>query len=283
MSSRPSISGACERIRPSSRYSCSSRRALDDRLEVRPRSARSFLRAMGAGARAGTPRRRSFSSAGIGSPSGSEPEPGSGEYVKAPMLSSSARRGRTRRARGTPRRPPRGIPTMNVVRTAISGTLARIRASIAQVGRRVPAPAHRRQDRPGDVLERNVDVRDEAGLARHQVEHRVVESPGVRVEEADPGESRLRRERFDETGQAAAAHPEVLAVTRRVLGDEHQLRDALRFERRGLGDQRIDRSAALHSPHLGNRAERAGVVAPLAHFEIRIPRRRESTRGARSS
>ena len=154
-----------------------------------------------------------------------------------------------------------------------------MRVEHAQIRRRIAAPPHGGEDRPGDVLERNVDVRKKARFSRHELEHRVVESLRVSVEESNPGKSGLRRERLDEPGEAPPIHPEVFAVTRRVLGDEDELRDALGFERLRLGDERGNRAAALHAPHLGNGAERARVVAALPDLEVGVaPPAREDAR-----
>ena len=128
---RPSISGACERIRPSTRYSLSSLGPSTIASTVRPRSARSLPRAIGCWSDSRKSFRRSFSSAGTGSPRGSEPEPGSGEYVKAPTLSSSARRTNSQSSANSASPSP-GNPTMKVVRMAIPGTRSRIRAAIAR-------------------------------------------------------------------------------------------------------------------------------------------------------
>ena len=72
--------------------------------------------------------RRSFSPAGTGSPSGSDPEPGSGEYAKAPTLSSSAARTNYQSSANSASVSP-GKPTMKVVRIAMSGTISRIRST----------------------------------------------------------------------------------------------------------------------------------------------------------
>ncbi len=120
------------------------------------------------------------------------------------------------------------------------------------------------------MLERHVHVRDEAGRGRHEVQDRVVERLRVRVEEPDPGEPRLAEEPLDELREPGPTEAEVLAVSRRVLGDQHELRDALPLERGRLGDERLDRPAPLLPAHLRDRAERAGVVAALAHFQVRV-------------
>ena len=154
-----------------------------------------------------------------------------------------------------------------------------MRPIIRRYDGRVAAPAHRRQDRPRHVLQRDVHVGHEARLARHQLQHRVVERLRVRVEKADPRKGRPGEQRLDEARQPVAPRAEVLAVARRVLRDQDELRDALRLEAPRLGDERLDRAAPLEAPHLRNRAEGARVVAPLADLEVRVaPAAREHPR-----
>ena len=121
------------------------------------------------------------------------------------------------------------------------------------------------------MLERDVDVGDEARLARHELEDRVVERLRIGVEEADPGERPSPRASAS-TSRASPCAPqaEVLAVARRVLRDQDELRDALRLERPRLRDERVDRAAPLAAAHLRDRAEGAGVVAALADLQVRV-------------
>ncbi len=61
-----------------------------------------------------------------------------------------------------------------------------------------------------------------------------------------------------------------LAVAGRVLRDEDELGDALRLEPLRFPHQRVDAARPLEPPHLWDRAERAGVVAPLGDLEVRV-------------
>src|SRR5215210_5747748 len=123
----------------------------------------------------------------------------------------------------------------------------------AQIALRIAAAPHRREDVSVAVLERHVEIGAEARLASHQAQEVLVERGRVRVEEADPGNRGVRQERLDETDEAVAAHPEVLAVAGGVLGDQVQLDDPRRLELPRLGDQALDGAAAEASAPDGRR------------------------------
>src|SRR5262249_39827041 len=72
-----------------------------------------------------------------------------------------------------------------------------------------PSP-HRSENRPRDVLKRDVEVREEATLARHEVEHRIVEGLGVRVEKPDPWKGSLHKEPLDQPCKALAPEAQIL-------------------------------------------------------------------------
>src|SRR5262249_21963727 len=123
-----------------------------------------------------------------------------------------------------------------------------------QIGSRIAAAAHRRQDRPRDVLKWNVDIWNKSRLASHEIQCRIVPALGIGVQKSDPGKGSLRDQPLDEPRQAFAAETDVLAVPRRVLRDQNELRNALRGYRIRFGDQRLDRAASLQPAHLRNRA-----------------------------
>jgi hypothetical protein len=76
-------------------------------------------------------------------------------------------------------------------------------------------------------------------------------------------------ERLDEPGEAVAPHPQVLAVAGGVLGDQVELDETRGFELLRLGHQALDGAAAEAPAPDRNRAEGAGVVAPLGDLEVR--------------
>ena len=91
--------------------------------------------------------------------------------------------------------------------------------------------------------------------------------------ETGPRESPSREEGLHELREAGPSEAEVLAVARRVLGDEDQLLHALRLERLRLPHEGRDRPRAHEAAHLRDRAERARVVAALGDLKVRIPLR----------
>ncbi len=129
------------------------------------------------------------------------------------------------------------------------------------------------------VLERHVDVRHQALLLPHQLQQLLVESRRIGVEEADPLETGRRQQRLRQPRESMLAVVQILAVARRVLGDQAELADALRPRaRRASFDQARDRPAAEASAPERNRAEGARVVAAFGDLEVGIAARRQHAR-----
>src|SRR5690606_20170405 len=60
----------------------------------------------------------------------------------------------------------------------------------------------------------------------------------------------------------------VPAVAGEILRDQVDLEDALGGERARLGDDVVDRAAALRAPELRDDAERAGAIAALGDLDV---------------
>ena len=81
------------------------------------------------------------------------------------------------------------------------------------------------------------------------------------------GIARLAHERLEQLGQREAVAP-VAAVVREILRDEVHLARALRLEQLRFAHDLVERERAMLAAHERDRAERAAVVAPLAHLQV---------------
>src|SRR5581483_12325136 len=118
------------------------------------------------------------------------------------------------------------------------------------------------------VLERHVEVRADARLARDQPEEAVGHVLRVQIEEAEPRDAVDFEERLEEALEVGAVVA-VVAVARQVMRDERQLLDAAVGEAARLRDERGDAPALLPTADLGNDAEGARAVAALGDLEER--------------
>ena len=146
--------------------------------------------------------------------------------------------------------------------------VARIAATRARTVRCALRPPHARQHRVRAVLDRHVEIRHDARLGRHQLEHRRREAGRVDVEHANPRNRRLAHERREHVGKAELLVAQIAAVVREILRDEIDLARALRLEQLRLAHDVVERERAMLAAHQRNRAERAPVVASLADLEI---------------
>ncbi len=143
---------------------------------------------------------------------------------------------------------------------------------------------HRRQHAVAGVLQRHVDVLDDAVEARERTDHLVGEVRRVGVHQADPRAAMRRRdavkrlEHADKARRVADVHPEA----RRVLADEVELEGAISQQRVRLFGNALNGLG----PHLaadgGDGAERASLVASLADAQVcPVARRQAETAGIR--
>ena len=124
----------------------------------------------------------------------------------------------------------------------------------------VAPPPHAPEQALGDVLQRQVEVRD-IGRA-DGVDQAIVELGRIQVEEPHPRRPLGYRlhERDDRAGR-----PDVAAVGRQVLGDEH---DLLHVEFFHFGEDRLDGARTLLAPKRRDGAEAAVPVTPLGDLDV---------------
>ena len=129
-------------------------------------------------------------------------------------------------------------------------------------------PAHRPQQRRRRVLERDVEVGDDAGHGGHRVEQARADLGRLQVADADPldpGDSGEVRQDLLEQPEVA----EVLAVGGGVLADQEELLDAALPQPAGLRDDVVrsprDEGAAEHR----DGAERASAVTAAGDLQRR--------------
>ena len=132
---------------------------------------------------------------------------------------------------------------------------------------------HAPEDPVRSVLDRHIDVRDDALLARDQVHQPLAQAGRIHVEEPVPRHGGLPQQRLQQVGEFGAARPEVTAVVAEVLGDEVDLLRPLRLELLRLVHQARERLGAVLAAHQRDRTEGAGVVAAFGDLEITHVRR----------
>ena len=125
----------------------------------------------------------------------------------------------------------------------------------------VAPPPHASHQRRRHVLQREVEVGDPGGQDR--LDQLVGQVARVQVEQPDPRHP--LGDGSHEGHDGALAHALVPAVGGQVLGHEDDLRGPELID---LGQQVVDRSAALLAPERRDGAEAAGAVAALGDLEI---------------
>ena len=224
--------------------------------------------------------RSSFTSSGTGSGSALAAAPSTGEYLKQPTRSSRASRSQSSSSSKSASVSP-GKPTMNVLRSVMSGQISRQRVDALERVLGVRRALHELEHARAAVLERDVEVRQHLAVG-HQRNHVVDVRVRVHVVQAHPRAERSERTReVDELRLHRLAAPEargvleVGAVRARVLRDHQQFLHAGLHQALGLEHHLADRAAREVAAHRRDDAERAAVIAALGNLEVRIVPRRE--------
>src|SRR5207247_10850773 len=114
------------------------------------------------------------------------------------------------------------------------------------------------------------DVLAEPGRRDDGFDDPAVDAGWIAVEQADPADSVNGRKLAKQFGKHRPA-VEIVAVLRRILGDEVQLFHALLCQPRGLFENLFNRFAGVRPAKRGDRAEGALVIAAFADFKIGGP------------
>ena len=143
-----------------------------------------------------------------------------------------------------------------------------------------PPPAHPLDQRPGDVLQREVEVGHPGG--EDGVDQGVVEGGRVEVEQPGPGHPLgHRRHQLHDGSLTADGRPvdprlgpaggAVEGEGGEVLGDQHHFFELAggRAELVGLVEDRLGRTGALLAPERRDGAEPAVPVAAFGHLDVR--------------
>ena len=117
------------------------------------------------------------------------------------------------------------------------------------------------------MLDRHVEVRHDARIARDHVEQTGGEAGAVQVEQAKPGNRRLREELLEQLGQGGAVAA-VAPVVGKVLRHEVHFARALHLEQLRLAYHVLGAERAMLAAHERDGAEGAAVVAALADLEV---------------
>ncbi len=129
------------------------------------------------------------------------------------------------------------------------------------------AALHGLEDGGAGVLEGDVEVFGDVGVAGDGFEEAGGDLVGVGVEEAEPAEAGEGGEGVEELGEAFG-EAEIFAVAGGVLADEGDLADALGDEVLGLGEDGADAAGAELAAELGDDAEGAGVIAAFGDLDV---------------
>jgi len=130
------------------------------------------------------------------------------------------------------------------------------------------------------VLQRHVDVLDQRIVSSNRVQQPLRYTIGIRIQEPDPfrqlsGNFRQTREQVGET----MLHPEIFAVTGRILSDQIQFSHTHRKHARRFVDYALETAAAELTSELRNHTKRAGVITAFRDLYIGgMLRRGENTR-----
>ena len=122
------------------------------------------------------------------------------------------------------------------------------------------------------MLDRHVEVADDARLLRDDFEQLRRDAGRVEVHVADPRYGRLAHQGLQHLGQAHAVAA-VAPVVGQVLRHEVDLARALHLEQLRLADDVVERERAVLAAHQRDGAERAAVVASFADLEVAHPGR----------
>ena len=139
----------------------------------------------------------------------------------------------------------------------------------AQGALAVDAALHGAEDAAVDVLQGDVDVVADVGVAHDGVDGVLGEGGGVGVVEAYPRGSAFGGEAFEQFAQGAAV-VEVETIPCGVLADDQQLLDAAGDEGFGLGDDVVDGARAVGAADEGYGAVGAAAVASLGNLEVGV-------------
>ena len=143
-----------------------------------------------------------------------------------------------------------------------------MRAHRSRKSSRRAEAAHPAQQRGAGVLERQVEVRGDAGRGRDDLDEVRAHLGGLQVGHAHPVDAGHVREPRQQAHERAGAARQVLAVGRRVLAHQHQLAHALHAEPRGLGDDVVRGAGDERAAEGRDRAERAAPVAARGELEV---------------
>src|SRR5262249_38162927 len=120
-----------------------------------------------------------------------------------------------------------------------------------------------------DVLQRQVEVRDDLASGGEGVDQLVGEVDRVGVEDADPLDT-VDAVQFAQQFRETNTTVQIEAIVGRVLGDDDQLADAVLGQLAGLADDLLDRLGDVLAAHAGDGTEGAEPVATFGDLQIRI-------------
>ena len=119
------------------------------------------------------------------------------------------------------------------------------------------------------MLERNIKIRKNLRVRRHQLDERIAHRPRKRVQETNPGDVwRGVGKRLQKAGESILL-AEVASVVGGILRDENHLVDACLLKAARVFEDFFHRAADEGSLDAGNGAKRAGAAAAICNFEIR--------------
>ena len=118
------------------------------------------------------------------------------------------------------------------------------------------------------MLDWDVQVRNDPGFPRDQLDQAIRQTRGVDIQEAVPGHGGSGEQRLEEVGQRGRASPRIPAVVPQVLRHQVDLLRPLRLEQLRLAHQALQRLGAVFPPHQRDGAERARVIAALGDLQV---------------
>ena len=150
--------------------------------------------------------------------------------------------------------------------------LAHLRHQFARLPAVDTAP-HHRQHPVGAVLQRDVDIRTDLRIVRHDAQDVLGEAGGIAVVQADPLDAVDLGQLLQQPCQAAFPVA-VKTVVSRILGDDDQLPHALGGQAAGFFHQILDGHAHMRAADERDGAVGTTPVAAFRDFQIGIMRRR---------
>ena len=130
----------------------------------------------------------------------------------------------------------------------------------------VPVAVHAAQDGVGNMLDRHVQIRQNARICTHLLDQFVVDFIRVAIKNPDPRNACFRAQTAQQFRQGGL-FIQIDAVARRVFGDQVQFFRPRRFQVPSFFNDAFNRAGTVASANFRNGAIGTAVVAPFGYAQ----------------